>query len=104
MSSANPGQPSTTLFCLQTIIGNMIMFMPLGVMLPLISRRVVSAETVLTTALTASLAIEAVQYAGKWLGIPRWTDIDDVLLNVTGALVGYALLRIAQRARRSSIR
>lgn len=52
----NPGQPSTTLFCLRTIIGNMIMFVPLGVMLPLISRRVVLAETVFSPADRAACA------------------------------------------------
>jgi len=96
----NPGQPSTTLFCLQTIIGNMIMFVPFGVLLPLVSKRIVTAKAILVAASLVSLAIEAIQFAGRWFGSRRWTDIDDVLFNVLGALVGYALLRLAQRAAR----
>jgi len=100
----DPGQPPTAFFCLQTIFGNIIMFIPLGLMLPLVSERIVSAGKVAATAFIVSLAIEAVQYAGRWLGSPRWSDIDDVLLNVTGALLGYALLRISQSASRSFTR
>lgn len=27
----NPGQPSTAAFCLRTIVGNLVMFVPLGI-------------------------------------------------------------------------
>jgi len=41
-----------------------------------------------------SAAIELIQ-----LAIPdRSADIDDVIVNVTGALIGYATLRVARRA------
>jgi len=89
----NPGQPSTTSFCLQTIGGNFAMFIPLGFLVPLISEEVSSARVLLVVATATSIAIELLQYAGRWLGTPRWTDIDDVLFNVAGALAGYALLR-----------
>jgi glycopeptide antibiotics resistance protein len=96
----NPGQPSTTAFCLRTITGNLVMFVPLGIMLPLLSERWASAKVVLTAALMASVSIELLQYAERWLGSPRWSDIDDVLLNVTGALLGYGLVRLARVAGR----
>lgn len=96
----NPGQPSTTAFCLRIITGNLVMFVPLGIMLPLLSERWASAKAVLTIALMASVSIELLQYAERWLGSARWSDIDDVLLNVTGALLGYGLLRLARVAGR----
>ncbi len=92
----NPGQPSTTAFCLQTMGGNFAMFIPLGFLVPLISEEVSSARALLVVATATSIAIELLQYTGRWLGTPRWTDIDDVLLNVAGALAGYALLRGAR--------
>ncbi|MDQ3242158.1 MAG: VanZ family protein [Gemmatimonadota bacterium] len=100
----DPGQPSTSLFCLQTIFGNLMMFLPLGFLLPLVSPRTHSLKTVLATAFLASLGIEAAQFAGSWLGSPRWTDVDDILLNVMGALVGYTILRMGQAVTRALVR
>jgi len=94
----------TTLFCLQTIFGNLTMFLPLGFLLPLVSTRTNSLKTVLAMAFVASLGIEAAQFAGGWLGSPRWTDVDDILLNVIGALFGYTLLRISQAVARVLVR
>jgi len=92
----NPGQPSTTAFCVRTIAGNLAMFIPLGILLPLISWELASAKSVAVAAFALSVAIEALQFAGRWLGSPRWTDIDDVLFNVVGALIGYGLIRMVQ--------
>ncbi|MGK2961911.1 MAG: VanZ family protein [Gemmatimonadaceae bacterium] len=89
----NPGQPSTTAFCLQTMGGNFAMFIPLGFLVPLISEGASSVRPMLLVATGTSIAIEVLQYAGRWVGTPRWTDIDDVLFNVAGALAGYAILR-----------
>jgi len=80
------------------------MFLPLGFLLPLVSTRTNSLKTVLATAFVASLGIEAAQFAGSWLGSSRWTDVDDILLNVIGALFGYTLLRIGQAVARVLVR
>lgn len=92
----DPGQPSTTEFCWRIIAGNFVMFVPLGIMLPLVFEQMASAKPVLIAALTVSISVEVLQYAGRWIGSARWSDIDDVLLNVAGAFIGYALLRLAQ--------
>jgi len=96
----NPGQPSTTAFCLQSIVGNLAMFAPLGIMLPLLSEELSSAKSVLTVSMAASISIELLQYVGRWVGNPRWSDVDDVLFNVIGALLGYGFLRLARAAAR----
>ena len=41
-------------------------------------------------------------YAGRFVGNPRWSDVDDVIFNVLGAVVGYALLRLVQATRIST--
>ncbi|HVF40358.1 MAG TPA: VanZ family protein [Gemmatimonadaceae bacterium] len=97
----DPGQPSTTKFCLEIILGNLLLFVPFGILLPLVSETPMSVKKVLTTALIASGLIEIVQFIGSRIGSPRWTDVDDVLLNVAGAVVGYAIVRSLMCLRRS---
>ncbi len=75
---------------LTIIEGNIIAFMPMGFLLPLVSEMMKKWSKVMLTALFATLAIEIVQYA---LG-PGVTDIDDVILNMIGAGAGYLLSRI----------
>jgi len=52
-------------------------------------------KSVAVAAFALSVVIEALQFGGRWLGSPR-TDIDDVLLSVVGALIGYGLIRMVQ--------
>jgi glycopeptide antibiotics resistance protein len=67
----------------------------LGILVPLALRRR-SALLVFVMAAAASIAIEigqlALSVALGWAY--RSADIDDVIVNVTGAMVGYALLLI----------
>jgi Glycopeptide antibiotics resistance protein len=100
----NPGQPSTTRFCLETIIGNIALFVPLGAMLPLILRRDVSARSITIVALIASVSIESLQFIGRFVGNPRWSDVDDVIFNVAGAVAGLALFRLLRRHARRTVR
>jgi glycopeptide antibiotics resistance protein len=97
----NPGQPSTTRFCLETIIGNVALFVPLGVLLPLISRRKTSAGKFFLIAAAGSISIELLQYAGRWVGNDRWSDVDDVIFNVAGAMCGFWLLAVLLKAKTS---
>lgn len=75
---------------LTNIVGNIIAFMPMGFLLPLVLERMKKWSKVMLTALFATLTIEIVQYA---LGVGV-TDIDDVILNMLGAGAGYLLSRI----------
>lgn len=73
------------------MVGNIAAFVPLGVMLPLVFRTRWSAALVLIGAFGLSAAIELGQLAVSfWLGFAyRSTDVDDVILNVLGAALGY---------------
>lgn len=68
------------------LVLNGIMFMPLGFLLPLIWPQMRNLKGVLLTGFCCSLVIELTQ-----LFCPRITDIDDLLMNTLGAVVGYGI-------------
>lgn len=73
------------------LLGNIVMFMPIGFFPKLLWRRWTWWKSLLA-GLCASVTIEAAQ-----LFTSRSTDIDDVILNTLGAVLGYALALLAQR-------
>ena len=86
---------SPTAFCLRNTIGNFALFVPLGMLLPLVSKRFPRLKRVLVFALCLSVSIESIQFVLRFFGNPRAVDIDDVILNTLGACFGYALYRIS---------
>ena len=74
------------------LIGNLAVFVPLGMLLPLVFGRR-SLALVLVAGLVVSLAIELGQLAlSIALGFAfRSADVDDVIVNVCGAALGYLL-------------
>jgi glycopeptide antibiotics resistance protein len=75
---------------------NVIMFIPLGVLLPLLWPRLDRVRRLAACAATASLAIELTQFAlGMTLGSRRTVDVNDLIANTGGALLGLLILRLA---------
>lgn len=72
----------------KNVIGNMIMFMPYGFFISYILK-LNKKRIVLILSLLISVTIEITQ-----LIIGRVFDVDDILLNVVGGLVGYLIYRI----------
>ena len=83
------GPPEAPQYCVKNVVGNVLLFVPFGALLPAIIRRLRSAAGVVLFALLVSASIEAVQFAEQRIGVGRTVDIDDVLWNVIGAWVGY---------------
>jgi glycopeptide antibiotics resistance protein len=84
-------------FSYRQLIGNVVAFVPLGVLLPLVlSRPRWSAAIVFVSAIALSAAIELGQLAvSLHLGYGyRAADIDDVILNTFGAMLGYGAFAI----------
>ncbi len=80
---------------LLNIPGNIVGFMPFGFFLPVISRRSrVWFNTVLLSFLF-SLCVETVQLIFKVGSF----DVDDIILNTLGGLLGYILYKIVQTIR-----
>lgn len=68
--------------------GNIIAFVPLGFLVPMVFKRIDNYNKVLLTSMTLSILIEIIQMllnAGS-------ADIDDVILNTVGGLLGYLTL------------
>ncbi|MEW2073801.1 VanZ family protein [Streptomyces sp. NPDC013433] len=82
-----------------TMVPNVIMLIPAGFLLPLLSRRAASAKA--TTLLTGlvSLGIEAAQLLSYIaLNNGRAVDVNDVVANSLGGFIGYFLLTFALRS------
>jgi glycopeptide antibiotics resistance protein len=85
------------------IFGNVILFMPLGFFLPVLSTRYRRFTRTAAAGLSVSVGIELGQLAMLLMLIARRSvDVDDVILNVTGACLGYLLWRGAHALARPS--
>ena len=80
-------------FCVRNAGGNVVLFLPLGILIPLLWSRVRFGRGV-QIAITLSLTIEVAQYLSRNLGSYRSPDVNDVLLNVFGACLGLALVSL----------
>lgn len=79
------GTASTDVW-LKNVLGNFALFVPLGVLIPALSRRPSFWEALLA-GVVLSLCFEALQYAFSW----GTTDIDDLILNTLGTLTGAGI-------------
>jgi len=83
------------LIAVLNVAGNIALLVPIGFLVPFVSRRV-TWQTSLALAVAVGLAIEGMEVAFR-LGI---FDIDDVILNALGVMIGYwAFTMVVTRAR-----
>ena len=76
------------------LIGNVGLLLPLGLIGPVVMPSLRRMRRLALVALSGSVAIEIVQLIGTSLRLMnRSVDIDDVILNVAGALLGWLLWR-----------
>lgn len=81
-----------------SMVPNVIMCVPLGFLLPLLLSGIGRGRTVVLCALV-SLGIEVVQLLQYIaFGNGRSVDVNDLIANTLGGLLGYAVLRAAQRS------
>jgi glycopeptide antibiotics resistance protein len=85
---------------------NVVMFVPLGVLVPLLWPRTDSLRRLTALAVCASGAVELTQFV-LWvtLGSRRTVDINDLISNTAGAVLGLVLLRllVPEAARRAKL-
>ena len=81
-------QYDTKFDLLINLIGNSTMFIPTGIMVPLIYRNVDSLKKTVLTGFAISLTIELLQLPFA----VRASDVDDLVLNTAGCLMGYGIL------------
>jgi glycopeptide antibiotics resistance protein len=82
-------------FWMRNLLGNLGLLLPLGLLGPIAMPALDRWWRVALLALLVSTAIELTQ-----LAVPdRSADIDDVIVNVAGALLGKGILGVTRRAR-----
>ena len=93
-SATLPRGSTARAFCLHNAKGNVMLFFPLGILIPLVWSRLRFWKGVLI-AMVLSISIEIVQYLSMaWSN--RSVDINDVILNVVGASLGLVLVSLLQ--------
>ena len=75
-----------TFFKIKNIFGNIIMFVPIGFLLPTIWIRYRDLYKTTLFGMFLSLSIEVMQ-----MPLARGTDIDDIILNTLGVVLGYGI-------------
>ena len=72
---------------------NIAMFLPLGLLLPMAAHRLRSLPATALTVLLSTMSIETFQFF-----IGRSADVDDVIMNFLGGLLGYLCFRLLDRS------
>ena len=75
------------------LVGNVIMFIPLGFCLPMLWKK---QRTLWKTLLTTALIITLVELT-QLLTLVGSCDTDDLILNVLGSAIGYGLFKMFQK-------
>ena len=83
---------------LLNVIGNAAMFIPSGIVLPIIYKRLDSFIKVVLAGGGISLCIEIIQLPFS----VRVSDIDDLILNTSGVIIGYAIYALIRSLRRTN--
>lgn len=100
--SGEPWQPAVALvpfadYEIDDALMNIGVFLPLGMLIPLLMARPTWARVVLTAA-GASLTIELAQFvADLFFAGGHISDVNDFLSNVAGGAIGYGLFVVASR-------
>ena len=81
---------------LLNVIGNAAMFIPSGIVLPIVYKNLNRFWKVFLAGAGISLCIETIQLPFS----VRATDIDDLILNTVGVIVGYGIYAFIQRIKR----
>lgn len=94
---------STTKGFVINIFGNLLAFMPLGVLWPIVFKKPydkVYIHIVLLWSFTISLFIEIIQVLSKVGAF----DVDDLILNTVGGFIGYLIYKLLSRRYKAAIR
>ena len=79
---------------IRQVVGNIVMFIPLGLLLPLLAQKYRNIKVIIKYSLFTSLLIEIAQLIISIIvikGAFRVFDIDDLIMNVLGGIIGYVL-------------
>ncbi|MBB1286569.1 VanZ family protein [Flavisolibacter sp. BT320] len=75
------------------LAGNILLFVPLGLLLPLVVRSTATFVKIMVSTMALSVCFEVYQRIAQ---IGK-ADIDDVLLNTLGGMIGYGIFSFLKR-------
>ena len=78
------------------LFGNILIFIPFGAILPVLLRSVRHAGRMFVLSILMSLLIESLQLV---FGVGSF-DVDDIILNTSGGMIGYCVFAVCNRIRR----
>ena len=90
-SASLPRGSTAQAFCVHNARGNLMLFFPLGILIPLVWRRL-RFWTGIQIAIALSFSIELLQYLSSAWGSYRAADVNDFILNVLAASLGLVLM------------
>ena len=79
------------------VIGNSFLFLPVGIVFPAVFKKLNTPAKAIGAGVAASLTIEILQLPF----FDRVTDIDDLILNSLGYILGYLIYRLATRKKKA---
>lgn len=74
----------------KNLFGNIVLFIPLGVFIPVLNRRLLRVVRCLLVIILILFLVESIQLVTRVGSF----DIDDIILNTLGAIIGLFLMRI----------
>ena len=81
------------------VIGNTAMFLPLGIVWPSVFKELNTHGKVIGAGIGCSLLIEILQLPF----FDRVSDVDDLILNTLGCVIGYGILTLCRRCKRKAL-
>ena len=75
------------------VVGNAVMFLPTGILLPIVYKRLNNFWKVLAGGALISLCIEILQLPFS----VRASDVDDLILNSLGVIIGYGIYALIRK-------
>ena len=80
------------------VVGNTAMFVPVGMIWPAVFKKLDSPKKVIAAGVGYSLSIEILQLPF----FERVTDIDDLILNSVGFLIGYGIYLLVKKCKKKA--
>lgn len=80
------------------VIGNSFLFLPVGIVYPIVYKKLNTHGKIIAAGVVTSLAIEILQLPF----FDRVTDIDDLILNSAGYLLGYGIYLLVKKAKKKA--
>ncbi|RWR05282.1 VanZ family protein [Siminovitchia fortis] len=73
----------------KNLVGNFILFLPMGIYLPIFFRKINKAGIFFLSMMTMLFIVEVIQLVTRRGSF----DIDDFILNILGALIGFGIMK-----------